>query len=186
MASSTRIANRYASALMNQAKADGTLETVSKDFQVIMNAVNASDEFVAVLNSPVIRHIAKVSIFKEMFASNISQLMMNFLILLAEKHRESIIPDIFSSFTDLYNEEKKLVPVRFTSAVEIDEALRNKLIESIAKRTGKTVLPTFSVDPALKGGVTIRIADTMIDASLRHQLDILYTELTGSATHSMA
>jgi F0F1-type ATP synthase delta subunit len=38
MASSTRIANRYASALMNQAKADGTLETVSKDFQVIMNA----------------------------------------------------------------------------------------------------------------------------------------------------
>jgi F0F1-type ATP synthase delta subunit len=47
-------------------------------------------------------------------------------------------------------------------------------------------LPTFSVDPALKGGVTIRIADTMIDASLRHQLDILYTELTGSATHSMA
>jgi len=34
MASSTRIANRYASALMNQAKADGTLETVSKDFQV--------------------------------------------------------------------------------------------------------------------------------------------------------
>jgi F-type H+-transporting ATPase subunit delta len=151
-----------------------------------MNAVNASDEFVALLNSPVIRHIAKVSIFKEMFASNISQLMMNFLILLAEKHRESIIPDIFSSFTDLYNEEKKLVPVRFTSAVEIDEALRNKLIESIAKRTGKTVLPTFSVDPALKGGVTIRIADTMIDASLRHQLDILYTELTGSATHSMA
>jgi F-type H+-transporting ATPase subunit delta len=186
MASSTRIAHRYASALMNQAMSDGTLETVSKDFQVIMNAVNASDEFVALLNSPVIRHNAKVSIFKEMFASSISQIMMNFLILLAEKHRESIIPDIFSSFRDLYNEEKKLIPVQFISAVEIDEALRNKLIEAIAKRTGKTVLPTFAVDTALKGGITIRIADTMIDASLRHQLDILYRELTGSATHSMA
>ena len=186
MASSTRIANRYASALMNQAKADGTLETVSKDFQVIMNAVNASDEFVALLNSPVIRHNAKVSIFKEMFSSSISQLMMNFLILLAEKHRESIIPDIFSSFTDLYNHEKKLIPVQFTSAVEIDEALRNKLIDSISKKTGKSVLPTFSIDSSLKGGITIRIADTMIDASLRHQLDILYRELTGSSAHSMA
>lgn len=186
MASSTRIANRYASALMNQAKADGTLETVSKDFQVIMNVVNASDEFVALLKSPVIRHNAKVSIFKEIFASDISQLMMNFLLLLAEKRRESIIPDIFSSFINMYNEEMKFVPVRFTSAVEIDEALRTTLIESIAKRTGKTVLPTFAVDPALKGGVTIRIADTMIDASLRHQLDILYSVLTGSATKTMA
>ena len=180
MASSTRIANRYASALMNQAKADGTLETVSKDFQVIMNVV------VALLKSPVIRHNAKVSIFKEIFASDISQLMMNFLFLLAEKHRESIIPDIFSSFIEKYNEEMKLVPVRFTSAVEIDEALRTTLIESIAKRTGKTVLPTFAVDPALKGGVTIRIADTMIDASLRHQLDILYNVLTGSAKKTVA
>lgn len=186
MASSTRIAYRYASALMNQAKADGTLETMSKDFQVIVNAVKSSDEFVALLNSPVIRHNAKVSIFKEMFASSISQLMMNFLILLAEKHRESILPDIYASFTELYNEEKQLIPVHFATAVDIDEALRASLIDSIAKRTGKTVLPTFSVDTTLKGGITIRIADTMIDASLRHQLDILYRELTGSAAHSMA
>ncbi|MEY5131840.1 MAG: hypothetical protein RL734_1907 [Bacteroidota bacterium] len=51
MASSTRIANRYASALMNQAKADGTLETVSKDFQVIMNAVNARRCFLQVFHN---------------------------------------------------------------------------------------------------------------------------------------
>jgi len=79
---------------------------------------------------------------------------------------------------------KKLIPVGFTSAVELDETMRATLIDTIAKRTGKTVLPTFSVDAALKGGITIRIADTMIDASLRHQLDILYRELTGSVAHS--
>lgn len=62
--------------------------------------------------------------------------------------------------------------------------MRSSLIQTIAKRTGKTVLPTFTVDAALKGGITIRIADTMIDASLRHQLDMLYRELIGSVAHS--
>lgn len=184
MASSTRIAQRYASALMDQALSDGTLETINNDFQNIMNNVRASDELVAVLNSPVIRHNAKVSIMKEVFGSTVSPLMMNFLIMLAEKRRESILPDIAASFTEMYNEEKKLIPVEFTSAIEIDEALRAKLIETIAKRTGKTVLPTFTIDASLKGGITIRIADTMIDASLRHQLDMLYRELTGKAVHS--
>jgi len=184
MASSTRIAQRYASALMDQALSDGSLETINTDFQSIMTTVRASDELVAVLNSPVIRHNAKVSIMKEVFGSTVSALMMNFLIMLAEKRRESILPDIASAFTEMYNEEKKLVPVAFTSAVEIDEAMRSKLINAIAKKTGKTVLPTFTIDAALKGGITIRIADTMIDASLRHQLDMLYRELTGKAVHS--
>lgn len=184
MASSTRIAQRYASALMDQALSDGSLETINTDFQQIMATVRASDELVAVLNSPVIRHNAKVNILKEIFGSTISPLMMNFLILLAEKRRESILPDIAASFTEMYNEEKKLIPVAFTSAVEIDEAMRSKLINAIAKKTVKTVLPTFTIDAALKGGITIRIADTMIDASLRHQLDMLYRELTGSAVHS--
>ncbi|MGA1307810.1 MAG: ATP synthase F1 subunit delta [Candidatus Kapaibacteriota bacterium] len=184
MASSTRIAQRYASALMDQALADGTLEQINSDFQYIMSLVRESDEMVAVLNSPVIRYNAKVGILKEVFGSHVSTLMMNFLIMLAEKRRESILPDIAASFTEMYNEEKKFIPVGFTSAVELDETMRATLIDTIAKRTGKTVLPTFSVDDALKGGITIRIADTMIDASLRHQLDILYRELTGSVAHS--
>lgn len=184
MASSTRIAQRYASALMDQSLADGTLESINTDFQYIMKAVHGSDELVAVLNSPVIRHNAKIEILKEVFGSHISTLMMNFLIMLAEKRRESILPDIAASFTEMYNEEKKLIPVGFTSAVELDESMRSSLIQTIAKRTGKTVLPTFTVDAALKGGITIRIADTMIDASLRHQLDMLYRELTGSVAHS--
>lgn len=186
MASSTRIAQRYALALMNQALSDGTMEQVSTDFHHVMNAVNASDDLTSLLDSPVIRHDAKVRIMKELFASSISPLMMNFIIMLVEKHRESILPDISVSFTELYNKEKNQIPAHFTSAVEMDETLRNKLIDAIAKRTGKTVLPTFAIDPAIKGGITILIADTMIDASLRHQLDILYRELTGSTAHSMA
>jgi len=186
MASSTRIAQRYASALMDQALSDGSLETINNDFQTIMTTVRASDDLVAVLNSPVIRYNAKVSILKEGFGSTVSSLMMNFLIMIAEKRRESILPDIAAAFTEMYNEEKKLIPVSFTSAVEIDDAMRSKLIDTIAKRTGKTVLPTFTIDAALKGGITIRIADTMIDASLRHQLDMLYRELTGSAAHLSA
>ncbi|MFZ9814356.1 MAG: ATP synthase F1 subunit delta, partial [Candidatus Kapaibacteriota bacterium] len=110
MASSTRIAQRYASALMDQALADGTLEQINSDFQYIMSLVRESDEMVAVLNSPVIRYNTKVGILKEVFGSHVSTLMMNFLIMLAEKRRESILPDIAASFTEMYNEEKKLIP----------------------------------------------------------------------------
>lgn len=186
MASSTRIAQRYALALKNQALSDNQLEQVATDMQTVMHAVNTSDELTALLNSPVIRHHAKVNIFKELFGTSISSLMMNFLIMVTEKSRESILPDIASAFTDLYNAEKNLLPVHFTTAIEVDEAMKTKLIDMIAKKMGKTVVPQFSIDESIKGGITIRIADTMIDASLRHQLDMLYRELTGSATHSMA
>ena len=74
MASSTRIAQRYASALMDQSLADGTLESINSDFQYIMKAVHGSDELVAVLNSPVIRHNAKIEILKEVFGSHISKI----------------------------------------------------------------------------------------------------------------
>ncbi|MGA1248948.1 MAG: F0F1 ATP synthase subunit delta, partial [Candidatus Kapaibacteriota bacterium] len=87
MASSTRIAQRYALALMNQALSDGKMEAISADFNHVINAVNASDELIALLTSPVIRHDVKTRILKEVFSSNVSPLMMNFMILLTEKHR---------------------------------------------------------------------------------------------------
>ena len=186
MATSTRIAKRYAKALMNQALADKSLESIHADFTTIITALHASDELMSLIISPVIRHTSKVAILKEIFEGKISQLMMNFLVMITEKKRESVLPEISASFTELYNAEKNLVPVEFTSSVELDEALKAKLIDVIAKRTGKTVLSSFNVNADSKGGITIRIADTMIDASLRHQLDKLYHELSGSGTSVFA
>jgi F-type H+-transporting ATPase subunit delta len=71
------------------------------------------------------------------------------------------------------------------SAIELSAELSASLIKAIAEKTGKTVLPEFSVDPTIKGGLIITIADTMIDASVRHQLNKLQVELSGSYSVTM-
>jgi F-type H+-transporting ATPase subunit delta len=185
MATSTRIAQRYATAIMSIANDNNTTENIRKDFTLIVDSLNASDELRALFNSPVVKYLHKISICKEVFEGKVSTLMIQFLEMLAEKRRESVFPEISAAFTELYNQQNNLVPVQVVSAIELSAELSASLIKAIAEKTGKTVLPEFSVDPAIKGGLIITIADTMIDASVRHQLNKLQVELSGSYSVTM-
>ena len=185
MATSTRIAPRYATALMSIANDNNTTEDIRKDFTLIVESLNVSDELRALFNSPVVKYHHKISICKEVFEGKVSTLMIQFLEMLAKKRRESVFQEISAAFTELYNKKNNLVPVKIVSAIELSEDLSASIVTAIADKTGKTVLPHFSVDPAIKGGLIITIADMMIDASVRHQLNKLQVELSGSYAVTM-
>jgi F-type H+-transporting ATPase subunit delta len=186
MASSLRIAKRYAVALMNTAAAENQIEQIRQDLASLTGILDDSRELRSLFRSPVVQYHRKLPILREIFEGKISPLMLNFLLLLASKRRESIVEEIADSFISLYNERMNLLPVSFISAVELNEALQQKLIQAIAMRTGKKVLPEFAVNPELKGGIIIRVADTLIDGSVRHQLALLHRQLAGSLEVSFA
>lgn len=173
-----RVSSRYALALMNTAKQENLVDDVYQDFKLVSEYVHASRELRSLLKSPVISHWQKKNSFKEIFEGKIHVLTLNFLILLAEKRREGLTLDIIEQFHKQFNEFKGLLPIDITSATELDEAMRAKIILKLTEITGKKIISNFIIDKSLKGGVQVRIDGWVYDASLANQLKTLYKSLS--------
>lgn len=168
-----RVSLRYAKALFDTSKAAGNLDTIYKDLELIGNYISLSREFFTVLKSPVIKNWKKKELFKELFSSNVSDMTFNFLIILADKSREVLIPDIISVFENLYLTEKNIIKAEIITSRAIDEALKDKIIKELEKKISKTIIPVYKVDESLKGGIMFRIDNVVYDATVRNQLNRL-------------
>jgi len=177
-----RIARRYATALLNTAIKSNQDETVERDLATFLEIAHGSADLRALLRSPVIEGWRKKNILDEILKGRISDLTLGFFELAVMKGRMGYYRDIIAAFQDLYDKHRNMIRVDVTSAVALDDAARDKVKAAVAKRTGKTVIPTYHVDPAVLGGVSVRIGDTVLDGTLRHQLEDLREQLmTGSA-----
>jgi F-type H+-transporting ATPase subunit delta len=101
------------------------------------------------------------------------EILMNFLELLLEKHRMPLIHRVRRDYDVLWREERKLLPVQVTSAIELDAELVKSLGERIGEATGREVDLTATVEPDLIGGIVLRVGNSILDASIRNRLEQL-------------
>jgi F-type H+-transporting ATPase subunit delta len=177
-----RVAIRYAQALMDLANERGLVEQFSKDVTMIDEALDASKELRAMLHNPVIRPHVKHTVLQQIFANHISKEMLNYLDLLVHKGRGEMLRSTVAEFRKLVDTKQGVVRAKVTSAVELSEDQRKAIQTRLTALTGQTVVSSYFLDPSLKGGFIARIGDTQIDASLKHQLEILREQFrSGSA-----
>jgi F-type H+-transporting ATPase subunit delta len=172
-----RVSLRYARALFETAKSAGFIDEVYKDFATISEYFAASKELITVLKSPVVQSWKKKQLLKELFSSALNEITFNFIILLTEKSRENFLPDIIAVYEKLYFQEKNIIRADISTAYNIDENLRNKIISELENKLKKTVIPKFKVDSLLKGGLMIRVDDWVYDASVRNHINQLRNQL---------
>ena len=91
--------------------------------------------------------------------------LMNFLETLVERHRMPEIFRIRSRYDELWDAERKLLPVEVTSAVELDEATIRSIGDRISQQTGNKIELTTVVDPDVLGGIVLRVGNFILDAS---------------------
>lgn len=171
--SDLNIANRYATALADLAEEKKSFDTIASDIELVYNTLKASRDLRTMLDSPVIKHEIKLSVLKEIFTSRISKDSLNFLEFIIDKQRENLLFQIMQRFLRMRDERMGIVNAEVTSSVELPDDQKIKLEQKLEKFTGKKVKISFSLDKELIGGFTVRINDTIIDASLKHQLEIL-------------
>ena len=106
---------------------------------------------------------------------------VRFLELLAERHRMPALFRIRRSFDALYAEERKLLPVTVTSAVELDEGLVKEIGRKIEEQTGRKVELTAKVDPYVIGGLVMRVGNYVMDGSIRARLERLRKQVAKAA-----
>lgn len=172
-----KVSSRYANALMDIADENKSIETVLNDLDYIIDILKKYKDLSAAAYSPVIPDYKKKAIFEDIFTGKISNLSLKFILLVIEKNRTELIPDIRMEFLNLYNIKFDRQPVTVTSATELSKDMSDRLINKLSEKTGKTILPEYITDKNIKGGLKIRIDDIIYDSSIQNQIELLRKKL---------
>ena len=166
------IARVYARSLFEVARDQGTLDAVAGQLAQLDDAFAASQDLRLFFYSPYFTSGEKRDALPRLVVDG-EPALMNLLDLLVENHRLPLLPRLRRAFDGLWREERKLLPVTITSAVALDEQAAQRIGDEIGRRTGRTIELTTSVDPDLVGGLTLRVGNQILDASIRNRLESL-------------
>lgn len=171
------ISTRYANALMELSEEKGTFEKSVADISLIKNTLDSSKELRHFLISPVIASDKKSAALEEIFNSHVGTDVNKFLSFLVEKGRENFLLDICERFISLSNEKLNQVNVNITSAIELSNAQKDDIKANLEVMINKKIVAEYVVDGKIIGGFKARFNDTVIDASVQHQLELLKKKL---------
>jgi F-type H+-transporting ATPase subunit delta len=165
------LATRYAKSLIEIAQDKGKLDEVFNDVKSIEGILKGSREIQLVFRSPIIPADKKLNIIKQLFEGKISDVIYTFLVLVIKKGREAHLLQVFEAFIFQYNIIKEIMPVKLTSAVKLDPAMVQNMVNSLkAKENLKTVQLKEVIDETMIGGFILQYDDKMIDGSVRKNL----------------
>lgn len=168
-----RVSLRYARAIFDLAMEQNMAKQVYDDFALISETVRQTHELVVFIENPVIKPHKKIAVFEEMFKAKISQSTMKLLNTITEKGREILILNISKQYEKIYNQAFNRLPVNIVTASELDAQHKEQLLKKLADAFGKEILPTFTVDKSIIGGIKFHVADKIIDSSVKNKLDKL-------------
>ncbi len=174
-------AQRYASALFELAQEKGRLAEVNAAFADFAGLAREDDNLARLVASPRFsREDKSAALVKLGEAAGLPDLLVRFLGVMAANGRARDIPDAQRAFDTLYARQRgvKRAVARTARAMSADQ--RARLEGIIAKAVGGDVELTTETDPALIGGVQLRIGSTLVDASLKAKLDRLNSAMKGA------
>lgn len=170
---------RYALAIQQIARQGGNVDSWLEAVDAL-SALTAESRFVDALQADGMTEERFVEIVRRILP-DATQPQLNLFRLLRRKSRLSLGPSIASYLHELVDEERGVVRAVVTTAVELDEERLRQVKERIASTTGKQVQVEPRVDPAIMGGMTVRIGDQMVDGSTRTRLQQLRSQLERAA-----
>ncbi len=169
MAELTTLARPYAKAAFEQARIATDLAGWSEAL-VLVAAVSQEENIQKVQTAPSLTAEQKSAMFLEVCGDKLNEKQQNFIKILSENKRLSLLPQVFELFELFKANQEKSVDVDVQTAFEISAELQDKLAQTLRKKLDREVTLQTSVDKNLLGGALIRAGDTVIDGSVRGRL----------------
>jgi F-type H+-transporting ATPase subunit delta len=171
------LAKRYAKAMLSVALKEGAVEQVEGHLLALKDAYRGNASFRKAMGQPRIPKAARKQILRRPFEGKALPAFLELLDLLVDKHRVKLIPDIADSFDQLADESHGVVRVQVASAFPLSATHEKTLEDRLKAATGKKVEMRVSVDRALKGGLSVRIGDQVLDGTVLNRLKTLRERL---------
>jgi len=101
----------------------------------------------------------------------------NFIAMLVQNGRLSLMPEIATQFHALKNAQEGAADAEIISAFEMPDAQVKELAAALEKKFGRKLNPSLKVDPSLIGGVRVVVGDEVLDTSVKAKLQQMYVAL---------
>ncbi len=149
-----------------------------EEIDAIRGILAENPRFDELMKHPGIPKQEKLQVVDTVFRGRASEELVNFLELVISKERYRDLPEIFEYFTGKVKEQKKIGIAQVTMALELTSAQRSAVKERLLETSGYREMEMyFYTDPALIGGMVIRIGDRVVDSSIRTKLESLTKQL---------
>lgn len=175
------VAGRYAAALFDSAIEKNQLQLVEQDVVALERLLAGSPELMRVVKSPVFAAEEQSKALQAILGkAGVQPLTLNFFKLLAKNRRLFAAPDMLKAFRTLAARARGEVEAEVTSAHPLDAAQMQTLKDTLKASLGKDVAVATKVDPAILGGLIVKVGSRMIDSSLRTKLNSLKVAMKGT------
>lgn len=189
------IATRYATALLKLVDETGSGDVVAAQVQVIEKALDEVPEFRRAVDDPAVAEVRKISLFEAALKDSMAQELHKFLELLIRNGRIGDVRLVLTTFVTEYYRSRHIKRARLVVAdsalldpeptpsdpVPVEGSLRqvqrpaleSRLRDLVEKQTGCKLILKTEVNPSLIGGFVFEVEDTVLDASVSRQLDVI-------------
>jgi F-type H+-transporting ATPase subunit delta len=175
-------AMRYARALFDVAvKERVDLDALERELAASVDLIASNPALERVMVNPAIPPAKKRAVIEQLLAASpVTPVLARTLLLLADRDRLAVLPDLLEGYRNRVMDHQKVVRAELTTAVELPRDRVAAVQQSIAAATGRRVHLQTRVDPAIIGGAVTRIGSTVYDGSVTTQLQRLKDRLNAS------
>jgi F-type H+-transporting ATPase subunit delta len=171
---------QYANALADIAMEQGAVQPAARQLGEFAAAYAESPELQNYLDSPAVSPEDKRAVLEKIAARiGASKVIRNFLFVVADHRRSRNLPQIAEAFQSVVRERQGIADAKVFSSVPLSEGQKAELTKTLMRITGKTVEPNYFIQSELRGGVLVRVGDTIYDGSLRNRLEQMRLQLAG-------
>jgi F-type H+-transporting ATPase subunit delta len=180
------IADVYAGALLNVTESAGQTAVVVEEFDsLVADVLDCFPKYEAVLNSALVLPEEKESLLDKTLGGRASKTLIHFLKVVAHHGRLDCLRAIHRQLHVGFDKLRNRIPVRLTTAVPVDPAAVQEIINSLRAKIGGEPVLEQKVDPNLIGGAVLRIGDVIHDGSIANQLKKLRQQINDRSAHEI-
>ena len=178
---------RYARALFDVARKEGDVQQVGRELAEFAQIVAGNEMLARVMSNPAIPAARKRAVIEQLLAKagKVSPILSKLLILLADRDRLVLLPDLAAAYQSRLMDEARVVRAEVTTAIPLEPAqvaaLKQGLSTALARRPEDVQLEN-RVDASIIGGAVTRIGSTVYDGSVARQLQKMKEALGQAAT----
>lgn len=184
--STQRLATVYAAALLNAAEHAGQVGQILEEVDSLIDDVFRVDPRMETLfSSAVMGRKAREEALRKVFGTTASPTFLNLLLVLNHQERLELIRPIRKAVHALHEERAGRLHVHVTSAIPLAEEFQQRIAGAVRERFQREPILDLHVDPALLGGLRIRIGDRQYDATVRARIDNLRNQLITSSSYEI-
>lgn len=171
------IAEHYALAMAELGEKHKLLDEFKSDLAVIKATLDTNRELGMFLEHPGIPATDKKDIADKIFGGHISGYVLNLLKLLVDRNRISVYSSLVRHYNKILNKKRNITVAQVITAIETDDETRQRIKNKLKNLFTQNIELEQQVDPAIIGGIIVKISGRVIDGSIKTRLENMKKQL---------